>query len=222
MSFIKHSADSEGFAAKTASASACIRHQDNSKGAVRVSLGRFEVDFEMSTMQRRILEQMQDAYTDEMLETVLRPILEQHEGSPSCRSIDWMLTNYAKSRRVVCRRKDGEPLNIFVAYKRVLGFYRRRNFDVFRRKLRVRIHAPRGELWSTIGQLNFFFWAHNTGILDWCRAHRDEIEHDMNETSVRTKRHKVGRRPHERRRTELSTAPPQKVAIFERGETNVE
>lgn len=211
MSFIKICEASDELCVKTASASACARTQDGTKGSVRHTVGKFEIDFQMNAMQRSIVERLEPFYTDELIEQVLRPILEQHAGWPSIRVIDWMLTNFAKSRRVVCTQEGGDRINVFLAYKSQLSFFRRRNFDAFRRRLRVKIHTPSGELESTIAQLNFYAWAIRSGILDWCRRHAAEVESDMNETAQRRRTRKAG----QRRRSELSAAPPTKVTIYE-------
>lgn len=211
MSFIKTSVDEEGVVARAASASDCSRRQDDTRGAVCHAIGRFRVDFELTPVQKSILQRAAIVYTDAMVEEVLRPMLEQHEGWPSIRVVDWLLTNFAKSRRVVCTQMDGERINVFLAYKAALSFFRRRNFDAFRRRLRIRIQAPNGELESTVAQLNFYAWAHQTGILVWCRTHAAEIERDMNSVASRRRLRTAG----ERRRTELSVAPRSKVAIYD-------
>lgn len=212
MSFIKVDADHDDIFVKAASASVCARKQDRTKGSVCHTIGKFHVDFEMTAMQRTILERLVPFYTEEIIDTVLRPVIEQHTGWPSIRVIDWLLTNFAKSRRVVCTHPNGnERLNVFLAYKAQLSFFRRRNFDAFRRRLRVTVQTDKGELHSTVAQLNFYAWAHQTGILDWCRRHTSEIERDMVEVASRRKNLPPGKR----RRAELSSAPRTKVAIYE-------
>ena len=210
MSFIKTSHDHDDAMLRTASASVCARQQDRTKGRVTHVIGQFEIDFEMTAVQRRIVERLAPVYTDEIVETVLRPVLESHQGTPSIRLIDWMLTNFAKSRRVVITQEDGERINVFNAYKTMLAHYRRRHFDAFRRRLRIKIKAPCGQLETTIAQLNFYWWSLRTGILAWVRKHADEIEQDMNEVTSRRRR----RRGPGQRRSELSTAPTSKVSIY--------
>ena len=190
MSFIRCAPGADARSVRAASASACARTQDRTQGAVRHVVGRFEIDFEMTAVQRGIVERLSTFYTDEVVEGVLRPVLVE------------ALNSFYKF--------SGEPVNVFMAYKTQLAFFRRRNFDAFRRRLRVSIDAPRGRMHSTIAQLNFYAWAHQTGILAWCRRHADEIERDMNEVASR----KRGRQPGARRRTELSVAPRAKVAIY--------
>ena len=216
MSFIKCSEEMEVFQARTASATTCSDSQDRTKGAVHVTVGPFEVDFEMTPIQRSIMARMAHVYDDDMVRCVLRPILEQHKDAPSIRAIDWCLTNYAKSHRVMCVQSNGEKANIYLAYKTALNFYRRRNFDAFRRKLRVTIRSPEhGDLTTTIAQLNFYYWAHTTGVLQYCRAHIHTIEHDMNRVATQTKSFKSLKRPGDRRRSELTKPCKSKVCIYE-------
>lgn len=212
MSFISVTDETTDVAMKAASTLECIRKQDLSKGTVCRTFGRFTADFHVTSVQAAILSRLTAVYTDEMLETVLRPVLEQHEGWPSIRVIDWLLTNFAKSRRIVCTQLNGDRIHVYNEYKNMLAHFRRRNFDAFRRRLRVHIDAPMGPLESTPAQLNFFAWAHQTGILAWCRQHADAIERDM--TEVASKRR--SRPPGQRRRTELSAAPRTRVVVYNR------
>ena len=211
MSFLKRSIyESEDYVLKAMSASRCAKTQDHTKGSVHHIIGRFEIDFKMTSMQKSIIERLQFVYTDDMIERILRPMLEQHEGWPSCRCVDWLLTNYSKSRRVICNGAANERINVFVAYKSMLAFFRRRNFDAFKRRLRIKIHTRSGVLESTIAQVNFYAWAHQTGILQWCKDHADDIQKDMNEVASR-RRVRNG----ERRRTELSAAPCSKITVYD-------
>lgn len=214
MSFIHTSDDAETFRTQSASASAITNTQDRSKGTVQARMGPFEVDFVMSPVQLSIMRRMVAAYDERMIEDVLRPILEQSKGAPSIRSIDWCLTNFAKANNVYCTQLDGQRVNLYVAYKSALRFYRRRNFDAFRRKLRIRVLAPRGELTTTIAQLNFYHWAHYTGVLRFCAQHAMAIEADMNRVATQTKQFKATRRPGDRRRRELSRPSRAKVNIL--------
>ena len=214
MSFIHTSKDAETFKAHTASATVLTRAQDLSQGSVSTSMGAFLIDFEMSPVQRSIMQRMVGAYDTHMIEHVLRPVLEQHKGVPSIRSIDWCLTNFAKANNVYCTQLDGRSTNIYMAYKSTLRFYRRRNFDAFRRKLRIRVASENGEILTTIAQLNFYHWAHVTGVLRFCEKNLAMIEADMNRVASQTKQFKSARRPGDRRRSELSKPNRAKVHIL--------
>ncbi len=214
MSFIHTSEDVEIFRTQAASATVVACAQDRSKGSVHVRLGMFDIDFQMSPVQHSIMQRMLAGYDADMVENVLRPVLEQRKDAPSIRSIDWCLTNYAKANSVYCTQLDGQRVNLYVAYKSALKFYRRRNFDAFRRKLRIVVRSPHGDLVTTIAQLNFYHWAHHTGVLRFCAQHAALIEADMNRVASLTKQFKSSRRPGERRRSELSKANQAKVNIL--------
>jgi hypothetical protein len=102
----------------------------------------------------------------------------------SLRLVDWFCTNYAKKNNVAYVL-DGRQFLVYSQYKRELKAYSKRLFDPFCRRERIsfqaRGHAP---IKTTIGQLNFFRWALDKGVLPYVEQHRDTIESDMN-TSIR-------------------------------------
>jgi hypothetical protein len=214
MSFVHLGDDHSIMTARAASAAFCSVSQDETYGKVHHRIGRFEASFELTNVQKIILTRLDEFYSDEMVDNLLRPIIEQHSGAPSIRSIDWLLTNFSKARQILITTGSGETINVFSAYKTALSFWRRRNFDAFRRKLRLVVHHRNGTLESTCAQLNLFAWAHNNGIIDYCRENSRLIEADMNEIAHRTKIHRRDRKPGERRRTELSKAPKSRVMIY--------
>ena len=214
MSFIKCADESETFRAKPATATQLTASQDRSKGTVQVRMGRFEADFALSPMQATILKRMVLAYDDTMVETVLRPILEQHKCFPSIRVIDWCLTNFCKAHPVACTQSDGTRTNMYSAYKAALKFYRRRNFDAFRRRHRIIVRSPHGDLESTIAQLNFYEWSWRSGVIAFCTQNLHVLEADMNRVANQTKEFKSQKKPGDRRRSELTQQSKAKVSIF--------
>lgn len=215
MSFITLGRNAVDVRISSASTSKCVQAQDRSVGSVRtiVAGGRFEVDFQLSTAQRIILENVAPTYTDEMIHSIFRPIIEQREGWCSIRVIEWLLTNFSKARRVVVRQLDGRQLNVFSEYRRTISYFKRRDFDAFRRRLRVIVHTSAGEeLVSTVAQLNFFAWAWKSGILTWIRNTENAkvVEEHMLKTSARRVHSSSGRR-----RSALSQPTKCKVAIYE-------
>lgn len=133
----------------------------------------------------------------------------------SLRALDYLVTNYAKKYNVVCRRTDGVLFNIYHSYKVALAHYRRRNFDVFRRRKRIFV-AFRGELHeTTVGQCNFLHWAHLNGVTAYALSNGD-IEQDMN---IAASAHKAEKRRHQAlglkwRRKELSSAPSARCSVY--------
>lgn len=96
----------------------------------------------------------------------------------SLRVLDWLVTNYAKKRNIVYVTKVGDrdvTFNMFLEYKSQLKAYSKRYFDPFCRRGRVNHRGVE----TTCGQLNFFRWAFQYGVLKYARQHHDAIEADM-------------------------------------------
>ena len=142
----------------------------------------------------------------------------------SLRMLDWVCTNYAKSRALRVRSLSGGPTYVFESYLAQLRYYRRRYFDPFRRVPRVqsngRAHGGReckitrsqdgATLPTTLAQLNFMCWAHASGLLQFVRDHRDEIEADMNAVNTSHKRRRADRAP----RNPLSRRPFGRCQVY--------
>ena len=142
----------------------------------------------------------------------------------SLRMLDWVCTNYAKSRALRVRSLAGGSTYVFESYLAQLRYYRRRYFDPFRRLPRVQsngrahggrecqvIHRSRSAtLPTTLAQLNFMCWAHASGLLQFVRVHRDDIEADMNTVTANNKRRRVDRAP----RNPLSHRPSGRCQVY--------
>jgi hypothetical protein len=104
----------------------------------------------------------------------------------SLRIVDWFTTNYAKKNFTVYQIKRNDKLyrfKVYMDYKLQLKAYSKRRFDPFCRWDRISIpyNEIDGEyIQTTIGQLNFFKWAFENGIIDYVRKYYNEIEDDMN------------------------------------------
>jgi len=110
----------------------------------------------------------------------------------SLRIVDWFVTNYAKKNYVVYDLPNQYRFKVHNDYKLKLKAYSKRIFDPFQRWERIVI--PFGEdqeLETTIGQLNFFKWSIENGILDYIDQHFEEIETDMNQRNSLAKRRTV-------------------------------
>jgi hypothetical protein len=104
----------------------------------------------------------------------------------SLRTLDWFVTNYAKRHRVVIPHND-RKVHVYLEYKGCLKAFSKKLFDPFQRRDRLVIQDADGEpLNTTIGQLNFFRWAIETGVLQYTASHIREIEADM--TKVQTEK----------------------------------
>lgn len=127
-----------------------------------------------------IVRWLQDFYNQPgRLEEVL-PIL-TGTSPVSLRLIDWFVTNYSKKFNVAYPHEDRQFM-VHFHYKRELKAYSKRLFDPFCRRERIsftiRGQAPIEE--TTVGQLNFFRWAIEKGIIGYILENVKAIESDMN------------------------------------------
>lgn len=179
---------------------------------------------QLNPRQLSILAKLSSYYSDDKVLTVLQPLINQ-EGNISLRALDWLVTNYAKKHNIVCLSQNNTLFNIHHGYKIALTYFRRRNFDPFRRRQRIQVICP-GEttiqMVSTVGQCNFLQWADVNGVLLFARENSKAIEADMNTSTANTKAEK--RKSNETgvilKRKELSSAPSAKCLVYQI-ETNV-
>jgi hypothetical protein len=209
-----------GVVRRPQSAAECVSLQDKSNGVRSEVIGRFRVQFKLSTIQRTILKRMDTFYDDEAIDSILRPILcppEERARSPSLRVIDWLTVNYAKSENLATRDAHGNVFGVYQGYRIALQHYRRRNFDPFRRRLRLTCIHKNGNLQSTVGQLNFLAWAHQNGVLEYAKNFTPEVEKHMNNATLRSKEARAEAKVMGRKtsRRELSQASTNKVIIYE-------
>ena len=105
------------------------------------------------------------------------PILDTR-GPVSLRLLDWLVTNYAKQRNVYYAH-GGKPFSMYRHYRLQLQAYTKRLFDPFQRRARVVFSDGDKTITTTIGQLNFFKWAIEHGVLDYAERHVVDIEAHM-------------------------------------------
>ena len=102
-----------------------------------------KTDDNLDPKQRARLSDIASYYTDEIIESILIPIISKSEtgGRLSLRALDWLVTNYAKKKPVVYKIAPPHhpiiPVNIHNDYKSWLNNHKRRNFDMFRRRKRI-------------------------------------------------------------------------------------
>ena len=109
------------------------------------------------------------------------------ESRISLRIVDWFATNYAKKYYTVYdigendTGENDKRFKVYIDYKLKLKAYSKRRFDPFCRWDRISIPYKDGcEVQTTIGQLNFFKWAIDNGVIDYVEQNHEAIEADMN------------------------------------------
>lgn len=169
----------------------------------------------MTKRQTSILHRMGSFYDEGKVDDILLPFVTQR--SPiSLRSLDWLVTNYSKKKGVYCKTLSGSTFNIHQGYKLALSHFRRRNFDCFRRRQRIRFLHKGEEFETTVAQCNFLSWAHQNGVLDYAIRNSTCIEKDMNEASSLHKEEKKTLKAQGKRvkRKEITHAPSRKCAVL--------
>lgn len=131
--------------------------------------------------QDLIITRLQEFYTKPGHLEALVPIV-QGTSAISLRLVDYFVTNYAKKNNT-SYLWGGRQFLVYYHYKRELKANSKRLFDPFCRRERI-LFEVRGEepFVTTVGQLNFFSWAIDRGILVYMETNRAEIELDMNKT----------------------------------------
>jgi len=117
---------------------------------------------------------------------VMLPII-QGKSVISLRVIDWFVTNYSKKNNIYynLKGKDGNirPFFVYLDYKQQLKGFSKKKFDPFCRRERIEfIDHTNNKIETTVGQLNFFKWAIQKGIIKYIEKNLVEIENDMNES----------------------------------------
>ena len=102
----------------------------------------------------------------------------------SLRLIDWFVTNYCKKYNIVFmknkNKSSDEYFNVYSNYRSQLKAFKKIQFDPFRRRERIDFYYKDNEyIETTIGQLNFFRWFVENGLLDYVKDNSSKIEEDM-------------------------------------------
>lgn len=136
-----------------------------------------------------------DAHRDALVDIVV-PLVEHRHATLSLRVLDWLVTNYAKAKRVTYalpKTADGADAadelrrrhyDLYENYQTQLATHNKRYFDPFRRRMRLLFALPDDgapPLETTLGQLNFFRWAIDNDVVAYAEAHVGAIEAHMNE-----------------------------------------
>lgn len=99
------------------------------------------------------------------------------------RELNWLVENYSKklsiSYEIVDDNKQLVDFNLHNEYKNHLGKYNKVFFDVFMRRHRYLFYYNGTKFISSIGQLNFMYWAIKNSIIECAIKHIDEIRREI-------------------------------------------
>lgn len=112
-------------------------------------------------------------------QTAILRTLSQGNGV-SLRLLDWFVTYYCRNHPVFLNDGSG-VVCVYAEYKNNLKAYSKRGFDPFCRRERISINEkfetdPAGSVCTTVGQLAFFRWAIQCGVLEYCERNVVELE----------------------------------------------
>lgn len=126
------------------------------------------------------------------------------ESRISLRIVDWFATNYAKKHFTVFEQDNTERFKVYFNYKLNLKAYSKKRFDPFCRWQRITIpYDSQNSIQTTLGQLNFFKWAIENGIIKYIENNYSDIEADMN-TRNSSAKNKSNNSKTRKKREELS------------------
>jgi hypothetical protein len=122
----------------------------------------------------------------EFLVKTLVPRLERVAGV-SLRLIDWLVVDYAREHNIAYKRyfpseKATRVVVVYRQYTQWLMWWRRRHYDVFRRRHRIYFDGPSRTYSTTVAQLHFFYMADQYGFLEYAELHREAIQAHMQAT----------------------------------------
>lgn len=107
----------------------------------------------------------------------------------SLRILDFFVTTYAKQRNTVI---PYTRYAIHQEYKNQLKGYNKTKFDPFSRTYKndtskkIEFKHPRGNIVTTIGQLNFFRWALTNGIIEYLERHYHDVTPLLSRSTKKT------------------------------------
>ena len=102
----------------------------------------------------------------------------------SLRLLDWLVVDYAREKGIAYRRffphlKQYRLVVIYSLYFEWLTRWRRRHYDVFRRRHRIYFTLDGQTYSTTVAQLHFFYMAELYGFLDFAQENAGDIEAHM-------------------------------------------
>jgi hypothetical protein len=104
----------------------------------------------------------------------------QGKNTVSLRLLDYFVTNYARKHKTTIAYVQTMVVCVHSHYRSQLKAFSKQRFDPFKRRERIVFELnPENSIETTVGQLNFFRWAIETGVLQYVVEHRAEIERDM-------------------------------------------
>ena len=90
--------------------------------------------------------------------------------------IEYFITNYSKKHQIII--KDENTNDFFYIndeYKNQLKSFNKKFFDPYKRNNKFELEHKKNKIITTVGQMNFFKWAIENGIINYIEIHNKEI-----------------------------------------------
>jgi hypothetical protein len=126
----------------------------------------------------------------------------EKKSKVSLRLIDWFVTKYSYKHKVRLETNNDpnnvdNGFNVHISYKAQLQSYKKKYFDPFRRRKRLKFKyffdkEKKISLCTTIGQLNFFKWAFTNNIVAYVINNYETIAKAMTHSNKLDKSKKQG------------------------------
>lgn len=120
----------------------------------------------------------------------IQKLLQVVEGKStvSLRLLDYFVTNFAKKHKtsIVSPVDSSVVMCVHSSYRSQLKAFSKQQFDPFRRRERIifEFGEQKHTIETTVGQLNFFRWAIESGVLEFVIHNKDTVESDMYSNSA--------------------------------------
>jgi len=147
----------------------------------------------MQSQDSVLISRLLEFYSDKRNLDIFKGVAGSSGSKVSLRLMDWFSTNYSRENRVYINDVD-----VHADYKNKLGGYRKKAFDPFCRKDRIYLFSDaEGALTysttkdsedcivTTVGQLHFFMWSIQRGVIDYIIDNVADIEKSMAKRSKR-------------------------------------
>jgi hypothetical protein len=166
----------------------------------------YDIDTKLSLLMRSLTE----FYADPKYIEEIRAIVDQNSVI-SLRILDWFITNYAKKYRTLINAY-GQAIDVYQNYKLQLKSFSKKQFDPFCRKNKIVFYYIETKYIETsCGQLCFFRWCFQNGILDYVKDNLIEIEQDM-KNSLKEKKLSLKKEHESPKRQPLSVSASRSVS----------
>lgn len=147
---------------------------------------RFESELDVDTKLSLLMKSLTDFFKNPLYIEQMRSVVDQNSVI-SLRILDWFITNYSKKYRTIIPLPD-KSVDVYQNYKLQLKSFSKKQFDPFCRKNKILFYyTEKDYIETSCGQLCFFRWCFQNGILAYVKNNLSAIEQDM-KNSLKSKK----------------------------------